>query len=196
MMAISVEDIKKLREQTGAGMMKAKEALEAAGGNFDKAVVYLREKGEATAAKKADREARAGLIEAYVHGGRIGVIVEINCETDFVARTEEFKNFARDIAMHVAAINPLYLSPEAVPAEVVEQEQAIYRKEVAGKPAEIVEKIVAGKLAKYYESVCLTAQPFIKDPDVSVAKLTTNLVAKLGENIVIRRYERLELGTN
>lgn len=195
-MAISVEDIKKLREETGAGMMKAKEALEATDGDFDKAVAYLREKGEATAAKKADREARAGLIEAYVHGGRIGVIVEVNCETDFVARTEEFKEFARDVAMHVAAVNPQYLNPEAVPAEVVEQEKAVYRKEAEGKPAEIIEKIVEGKLAKYYEGVCLTAQPFIKDPDVTVGKLTTNLVAKLGENIVIRRYERLELGTN
>lgn len=195
-MAISVEDIKKLREQTGAGMMKAKEALEASGGNFEKAVVYLREKGEATAAKKADREARAGLIEAYVHGGRIGVVVEINCETDFVARTEEYKAFAKDVAMHIAAVNPQYLNPEAIPAEVVEQEKAIYRKEVEGKPAEIMEKIVEGKLNKFYEQVCLTHQPFVKDPDVSVGKLTTDLVAKLGENIVIRRYERLELGTN
>jgi elongation factor Ts len=195
-MAISVEDIKKLRESTGAGMMKAKEALEASGGDFDKAITYLREKGEATAAKKADREARAGLIESYVHGGRIGVLVEINCETDFVARTEDFKAFARDIAMHVAATNPEYLNAEAVPAEVVEKEKAIYRKEVEGKPAEIIEKIVEGKLAKYYEQVCLVNQPFVKDPDVSVGKLTTNLVAKLGENIVIRRFERLELGAN
>jgi elongation factor Ts len=193
-MAIAVEDIKKLREQTGAGMMKAKEALESAGGDFDKAVVWLREKGEATAAKKAEREARAGLIESYVHSGRIGVLVEINCETDFVARTEDFKTFARDIAMHVAAANPEYLNPESVPAEVVEREKAIYRKEVEGKPAEIIEKIVDGKLAKYYEQVCLTNQSFVKDPDVTVGKLTTNLIAKLGENIVIRRYERMELG--
>ncbi|HEY6736686.1 MAG TPA: translation elongation factor Ts [Candidatus Saccharimonadia bacterium] len=195
-MAIGIEDIKHLREQTGAGMMKAKEALEATNGDFEKAVVYLREKGEATAAKKADREARAGLIEAYVHGGRIGVIVEINCETDFVARTPEFKEFARDVAMHIAAVNPQYLNPEAVPADVVEQEKAIYRKEVEGKPAEIIEKIVDGKLAKFYEGVTLTQQPFIKDPDKSVGKLTTELIAKLGENIVIRRYERLELGAN
>jgi elongation factor Ts len=195
-MAIAVEDIKKLRDQTGAGMMKAKEALEASDGDFEKAVTYLREKGEATAAKKADRDARAGMVEAYVHGGRIGVIVEVNCETDFVARTEDFKTFARDVAMHVAATNPEYLNPESVPAEVVEKEKAIYRKEVAGKPAEIIEKIVEGKLAKFYEQVCLINQPFVKDPDVTVGKLTTDLVAKLGENIVIRRYSRMELGAN
>lgn len=193
-MAISVEDVKKLRDQTGAGMMKAKEALEHSGGDFDAAVKYLREKGEATAAKKSDREARAGLIESYVHSGRIGVLVEVNCETDFVARTDDFKAFVRDVAMHVAAANPEYLNPEAVPAEVVESEKAIYRKEVEGKPAEILEKIVDGKLAKYYEQVCLLNQPFVKDPDVTVGKLTTDLVAKLGENIVIRRYERMELG--
>jgi elongation factor Ts len=195
-MAIAVEDIKKLRDQTGAGMMKAKEALEASKGDYDKAVQWLREKGEATAAQKADREARAGVIEGYVHGGRIGVLVEINCETDFVARTDDFKEFARDIAMHVAAANPEYLSPEQVPAEVVEREKEIYRKEVEGKPAEIMEKIVEGKLAKYLEQVCLVNQPFVKDPDVTVGKLTTNLIAKLGENIVIRRYSRMELGTN
>ncbi|MDF2461250.1 MAG: translation elongation factor Ts, partial [Candidatus Saccharibacteria bacterium] len=148
-MAISIDDIKKLREQTGAGMMKAKEALESTKGDYDKAVQWLREKGEASAAKKADREARAGLIEGYVHSGRIGVLVEINCETDFVARTEDFKTFARDIAMHVAAANPEYLKPEDVPAEVVEKEREIYRKEVEGKPAEIIEKIVDGKLNKY-----------------------------------------------
>lgn len=195
-MAVNIQDIQKLRQQTGAGMMKAKEALEQTNGDFDKAIVYLREKGEATAAKKSDREARAGLIEAYVHGGRIGVIVEINCETDFVARTAEFKEFARDVAMHIAATNPEYLTSEVVPAEVVEQERAIYRKEVAAKPEAIVEKIVEGKLAKYYESTCLMQQPFIKDPDMTVSKLTTNLVAKLGENIVIRRYGRFELGAN
>lgn len=193
-MAISVEDIKKLRDQTGAGMMKAKEALEAAGGDFDAAVKYLREKGEASAAKKSDREARAGIIEGYVHGGRIGVLVEVNCETDFVARTDDFKAFVRDVAMHIAAAGPEYLNPEAVPAELVESEKAIYRKEVEGKPAEIMDKIIDGKLAKYYEQVCLVNQPFVKDPDVTIGKLTTDLIAKLGENIVIRRYERMELG--
>jgi elongation factor Ts len=193
-MAIDIEDMKKLRDQTGAGMMKAKEALEAAGGDFDAAVKYLREKGEASAAKKSDREARAGLIEGYVHSGRIGVLVEVNCETDFVARTDDFKAFVRDVAMHIAAANPEYLNAEAVPADVIENEKSIYRKEVEGKPAEILEKIVDGKLAKYYEQVCLVNQPFVKDPDVTIGKLTTDLVAKLGENIVIRRYERMELG--
>jgi elongation factor Ts len=194
-MAISAQDIKKLRDDTGAGMMKAKEALESSDGNYDKAVLWLREKGEATAAKKANREASAGLIESYVHSGRIGVLVEINCETDFVARTEDFKTFARDVAMHVAAANPEYLDEAAVPAEIVARETELYRKEASGKPAEVAEKIVAGKLAKYYEQVCLVNQPFVKDPDISVGKLTTNLVAKLGENVVIRRFVRLELGT-
>ncbi|HUD11076.1 MAG TPA: translation elongation factor Ts [Candidatus Saccharimonadia bacterium] len=194
-MAVSVEEIKKLRDQTGAGMMKAKEALESSDGNYDKAVIWLREKGEATAAKKADRDARAGLIESYVHSGRIGVLVEINCETDFVAMTDDFKTFARDVAMHVAASNPEFLSPEQVPADIVEREKAIYRKEVEGKPAEIIEKIVAGKLAKYYGQFTLVEQPFVKDPDITVGRLTTNLVAKLGENIVIRRYVRMELGS-
>ena len=193
-MAISVEDIKNLRDQTGAGMMKAKEALEASNGDFDAAVKYLREKGEASAAKKSDREARAGIIEGYVHGGRIGVLVEVNCETDIVARTDDFKAFVRDVAMHIAAAGPEYLNAEAVPAEVVESEKAIYRKEVEGKPAEIMDKIIDGKLAKFYEQVCLVNQPFVKDPDVTIGKLTTDLIAKLGENIVIRRYERMELG--
>ncbi len=193
-MAISVDDIKKLRDKTGAGMMKAKEALETTGGDFEKAIVWLREKGEASAAKKADREARDGVIEAYVHSGRIGVLVEINSETDFVARTEDFKNFARDIAMHVAAANPEYLNAEAVPAEVIKQERAIYAKEVADKPSEIMDKIVEGKLAKYYENVCLVNQLFVKDPDKTIDGLTKELIAKLGENIVIRRFVRFELG--
>lgn len=193
-MAISIDDIKKLRDTTGAGMMKAKEALEHADGNMDAAIKYLREKGEATAAKKADREARAGLIESYVHSGRIGVLVEINCETDFVALTPDFKEFSRDIAMHIAAANPEYLNPEAVPAEVVKNEREIYANDTAGKPAEVAEKIVEGKLAKYYQGVCLVKQPFIKDPDKTIEQLTTELIAKLGENIVIRRFNRIELG--
>jgi elongation factor Ts len=134
------------------------------------------------------------LIEAYVHGARIGVLVEVNCETDFVARTDDFKNFTRDVAMHIAALNPEYLSPEAVPAEVVAKEREIYANEVAGKPAEIIEKIVDGKLAKYYAGVCLLNQPFIKDDSKTVGALLTELIAKLGENIVVRRYVRYELG--
>ena len=193
-MAYTIEDIKKLRESTGAGMMKAKEALEHSGGDMDKAVTYLREKGEASAAKKADREARAGVIEAYVHGGRIATMVEVNCETDFVAMTDDFKAFTRDIAMHIAAANPEYLNAASVPAEIIEREKAIYVKEVVGKPAEILEKIVDGKLNKFYESVCLVNQPFVKDPDQSIDKLTKAVIAKLGENIVIRRFVRYELG--
>ena len=193
-MAVSIEDIKKLRDITGAGMMKAKEALEAADGNFDTAIENLRKSGAASAAKKADREARDGVIEGYVHSGRIGVLVEINCETDFVARTDDFKAFARDIAMHIAAANPLYLNPEAVPVEAVEAEKRVYAEETKGKPEEIAAKIVDGKLAKYYESVCLTKQAFVKDPDKSIEGLTGELVGKLGENIVIRRFTRMELG--
>ena len=195
-MAIAIEDIKKLRDSTGAGMMKAKEALEAANGDFDAAVEHLRKSGAASAAKKADREAREGLIEAYVHSGRIGVVVEINCETDFVARTDDFKSFARDIAMHIAAANPAYLNPEAVPAEAIESEKRVYAEETKGKPEEIAAKIVDGKLAKFYESTCLVQQPFIKDPDKTIDGLTKELIAKLGENIVIRRFTRLELGAN
>lgn len=193
---MNIEDIKKLRDLTGAGMTKAKEALVEAGGDREKAIEILRKHGEASAAKRADREARNGVIESYVHSSRIGVVVEVNCETDFVARTDDFKQFAKDIAMHVAAAAPEYLNPDAVPAAVVEKEKEIYAAELEGqnKPAEILEKIIAGKMAKYYEVVCLTNQPFIKDPDKSIQQLTTELVTKVGENVVIRRYTRLELG--
>jgi elongation factor Ts len=194
-MAISVEDIKKLRDMTGAGMMKAKGALEAANGDFDKAIEELRKSGAASAEKKADREAREGVVEGYVHSGRIGVLVEINCETDFVARTEDFKTFARDIAMHIAAANPLFLSPEQVPAEAIESEKRVYVEDTKGKPEEIAAKIVDGKLAKYYENTCLTKQAFIKDPEKSIEDLTKELIAKLGENIVIRQFKRMELGS-
>ncbi|MBW4061834.1 translation elongation factor Ts [Candidatus Saccharibacteria bacterium] len=193
-MAVSIEDIKKLRDATGAGMMKAKEALEAASGDFDKAIEHLRKSGAASAAKKADREARDGVIEGYVHSGRIGVLVEINCETDFVARTEDFKGFARDIAMHIAAANPTYVTPAEVPADVIEAEKRVYAEDTKGKPEEIAAKIIDGKLAKFYENVCLVKQPFVKDPDKSIETLTGELVGKLGENIVIRRFTRMELG--
>lgn len=192
----SLDDIKKLRETTGAGMMSAKRALEETNGDFDKAIDYLRKAGEATAAKKADREASNGVIESYTHGGRIGVIVEINCETDFVARTDDFKEFAHDIAMHIAAANPEYAVPSDLPASIIEKEKDFYRTELAqqNKPTDIIEKILEGKLAKYYESVCLAKQPFVKDPEQSIEQLTNALIGKLGENIVIRRFQRLELG--
>ena len=195
---MDIEKIKQLREMTGAGMMKAKEALAEAGGDLDRAIDLLRLAGASSAAKKADREARNGLIEAYVHAGRIGVLVEVNCETDFVARTDDFKEFARDVAMHIAASNPEFLNPESIPAERVEKEKAFFIEELSGqnKPAEMIDKIIAGKLAKYYETVCLTNQPFIKDPDKTITTLTTDLISKLGENIVIRRFERIELGVN
>ncbi len=197
-MGINLEDVKKLRDQTGAGMMDAKKALEEAGGDMQKAVEVLRVSGQAMAAKKADREARSGVIEGYVHGGRIGVLVEVNCETDFVARTEDFKTFAHDVAMHVAAASPEYVNPEDVPEAVVEKEKELFRAELAAqnKPAEVMDKIIEGKLSKFYETVCLTRQPFIKDPDQKVDDLTKALIAKLGENIVIRKFTRLELGGN
>jgi elongation factor Ts len=195
---MNIEDIKKLRDMTGAGMTKSKEALVEAGGDIDKAIEILRKHGEASAAKRADREAREGIIETYVHSGRIGVVVEINCETEFVARTDDFKAFAHEVAMHIAAASPEYVRPDDVPAAVVAKEREIYAAEMEGqnKPAEIIEKILDGKLAKYYESVCLTNQPFIKDPEKSVQNLTTDLITKVGENVVIRRFTRMELGVS
>lgn len=193
-MSIAVEDIKKLREMTGAGMGDAKKALVETAGDMEKAIEYLRKRGAAQAAKRADREAKAGVISSYVHGEKIGVLVEVNCETDFVARTDDFKEFAKDIALHVAAANPEYLEPESVPEDVVAKEKEIYAAEVEGKPENIVGKIVDGKLAKYYETVALTKQPFVKDPDKSIEELTTEISAKVGEKVVIRQYSRIELG--
>jgi elongation factor Ts len=197
-MPISPTDVKNLRDMTGAGMMDAKKALEEASGDVEQAMDLLRKKGMASAQKRSARDARCGLVSDYVHGGRIGVLVEVNCETDFVARTEDFQQFAHDIAMHIAAAGPEYLNPEAVPGDVLDREKAIYAGEMEGqnKPAEIIEKIVTGKLEKYYENVCLTKQPFVKDPDKTIEQLTTEIIAKVGENIVIRRYSRMELGTN
>lgn len=195
-MTIDISEIKKLRDNTGAGMMDAKSALEEAKGDYNKAVENLRLKGIAKAEKKAQRSASAGLVEAYVHNGKIGVLVEINCETDFVARTPEFKNFARDIAMHVAAANPQYLSSEKVAKTELDKESEIIKKEIAasGKPTEVADKMLHGKLAKWYEQVCLLNQPFIKDDSKTIEQLRSELVAKLGENIIISRFERIELG--
>ena len=195
-MAMTAADIQKLRAQTGAGMMDSKKALEEAAGDFEKAIEVLRLKGAATAAKRSERVASSGLVEAYIHGGRIGALVEVNCETDFVARTDEFKELVKNIAMQVAAAGPSYLNPETVPAVIVAKEREIYAAEVAAqnKPAEIIEKIVTGKLDKYFESVCLIKQPFIKDGDITIEQMLTAAIAKMGENIVIRRFERFELG--
>jgi elongation factor Ts len=189
--------IKELREATAAGMLDCKKALEACGGDLEEAKSNLREKGLATAAKKADRVAEEGLIEAYVHtGGRVGALIEINCETDFVARTEDFEELAHDLAMQVVAAKPLYLTPEDIPADVLEEEKNEYRTQAQamGKPEPIIEKIVEGKLQKYYEQVCLMEQPFIKDDERTVQDILNDAVAKLGENIVVRRFARFELG--
>lgn len=193
---ISLEDVKKLRELTGVGMMDAKQALEESGGDFQKATDILRLKGSAGATKRAHREAGNGLVEAYVHGGKIGVLVEVNCETDFVARTDEFKNFVHDVALQVAAADPMYVSPSDLPEEVIEKEKALFKSqaESQGKPAAVADKIVMGKLDKFYETVCLVRQPFIKDGSVTIERLLTDLMAKMGENVVIRRIVRWELG--
>ncbi len=195
-MSVKIEDIQKLRSATGAGMMDAKAALEEANGDYDKAVELMRVKGIAKAEKKADRTASQGVIQSYVHGEKIGVLVEINCETDFVAKTDDFKTFAGDIAMHIAATNPLYLNVEAIPASELKKEREVVEKEVvaSGKPKEFAEKIVDGKLGKWYEEVCLNNQKFIKDDSKTIEQLTKELIGKLGENIVIARFVRFELG--
>lgn len=196
-MAITTEMIKDLRERTGAGVLDCKKALQQAVGDLDQAITILREQGLATAAKKATREAREGLIEAYVHpGAKVATIIEINCESDFVARTEEFKSLAHDLALQVAAAKPLYVSIEDVPAEVVAAERSIYAAQLAeeNKPERVKESIITGKLAKFYEEVVLLEQPFIKDGTVRVQDLITQHVAKLGENIVVRRFARFAIG--
>jgi elongation factor Ts len=194
---ITTAMIKELREATAAGVLDCKKALEASGGDLEKAKTYLREKGLATAARKADRAAEEGLIEAYVHAGnRVGSLIELNCETDFVANTEAFEDLAHDLAMQVVAARPLYLTPEDIPPDALEREKAIYQTQARdmGKPERIIERIVEGKLQKYYQEVCLMRQPFIKDDDLTVQDVLTATIAKLGENIVVRRFARFELG--
>lgn len=195
-MAITTKDIAKLRESTGAGMMDCKKALEESNGDFDKAVEHLRKKGAAAGAKRADREAKEGIVAVYSHGGRIGAMVEVNSETDFVARNQDFQDFVKDIAMQVAASAPLYISREEVPAEVVEKEKQIEldKAKEEGKPADIAEKIVVGKMDKYFAQVCLLEQPFIKDQDKTVGDLLNEKLASIGEKIEIRRFARFELG--
>jgi len=188
-----MDKIKKLRFK--AGMMECKSALKEADGDIEKAIDVLRKKGAAKAAKKASRVAGQGMIESYIHtGNRIGVMLELNCETDFVARNAEFKSTARELAMQVAAASPAYVSRDEVPADIVEKEKDIYRSHTKGKPAEVTEKIVNGKLEKYFAETCLLEQPFIKDPNVKVNELITQLVSKLGENIMVKRFARFEVG--
>jgi elongation factor Ts len=194
---ITAQMVKQLRQETGAGVLDCKEALEANGGDFDKAAVYLREKGMAAAAKRAGREATDGLIGSYIHAGsRVGALVEVNCETDFVARTDEFRELAHDLAMQVVAAKPAYLAPEDVPQDVLAQEKQVYRAQMqdSGKPDHIVDRIVEGKLQKFYEETCLLEQPFIKDTAITVGELVQQKNALLGENIVIRRFARYEVG--
>jgi elongation factor Ts len=193
---MSVMDaIKKLRFKTSAGVMECKEALKESGGDIEKAVEILRKKGIAKAAKKSSRIAGQGLVESYIHmGNRIGVLVEVNCETDFVARNHDFKKIVKELTMQVAAANPLYVSREDVAEDAIEKEKEIFRSQVKDKPADVTEKIVEGKIEKYFSEVCLLEQPFIKDPNVKIKDLVTQLIAKIGENIVVKRFIRYELG--
>ncbi|MGI6657998.1 MAG: translation elongation factor Ts [Dethiobacteraceae bacterium] len=189
--------VKELREKTGAGMMDCKKALTETGGDLDKAVEYLREKGLAAAAKKAGRIAAEGLVDSYIHmGGRIGVLLEVNCETDFVARTDEFRAFVKDIAMQIAATNPQYLSREDVPEEVLEKEREILRIQAKneGKPDKVIDKIVEGRINKYFTENCLLEQPYIRDTDKTITELLKEKIAQIGENIAIRRFARFEMG--
>ena len=196
-MATTAKDVAALRERTGAGMMDCKKALAECGGDLNKAVDYLRQKGLAAATKKASRTASDGAIGAYVHpGGKIGVLVELNCETDFVARTVEFQNLLKDIAMQIAAANPRYIRPEDVPSGHLEKEREIYRRQAleSGKPEKVIDKIVDGKIDRFYSEVCLLEQSFIKNPDRKVADILTEAIARLGENIQVKRFSRYQLG--
>lgn len=191
-----LDKIKGIRDSTGAGMNDIKAALDEAGGDIDKAVTLLRKKGQLKAAKRAERSTGAGLVDAYVHMGRVGVLVEVGCETDFVARTDDFKNFVHEVAMQVAAASPLYLKPTDIPPDVIKKEKEVYAAELKAqnKPPQVVAKAVEAKLQKYYGEVCLLKQPGIKDADTTVEEAMQALIAKLGENIVIKRFSRFGLG--
>ncbi|MFD3260955.1 translation elongation factor Ts [Paenibacillus lentus] len=196
-MAVDAKAVKELREKTGAGMLDCKKALEEVNGDIEKAIEFLREKGLAASAKKAGRIATEGIVESYIHaGGKIGVLVEVNCETDFVALTDQFKEFVRDIAIHIAASSPRYVRREEVPQEEIEKEKEILKAQALneGKPEKIVEKMVEGRISKYYEEYCLMEQSFVKDPDKTIAELLNEKIATIGENISIRRFVRYELG--
>lgn len=196
-MEISAGLVKELREKTGAGMMDCKKALSETSGDFEKAIEYLRKKGIASAAKKAGRATKEGSVSSYIHGeGRVGVLVEVNCETDFVARTEQFKSFVRDVSMHIAAASPQWVTPEEVPADIIakEKEIAVAQMQASGKPAAVLEKIAEGKIKKFYEDNCLMQQVFVKDPNKTIEQLLKETIAGLGENMTIRRFARFVLG--
>jgi len=187
--------VKQLREKTNAGMMDCKKALVEAGGDLEKAEDILRKKGIASASKKASRSVKEGVVASYIHlQGKVGVLVEVNCETDFVAKNDIFREFVKDLTLHIAAAHPVYVVRDEVPEPVIEREREIYREQVKGKPANVVEKIVDGKLDKFYGSVCLLDQAFIKDPDKTIKDLVASKIAELGENIVIRRFARFAVG--
>ncbi len=196
MAAITASIVKQLRETTGVGMMECKKALTEANGDLEKAAQLLRESGHATAQKKSGRDTSQGLISTYIHMDRLGVMVEVNCETDFVAKNDDFRTLCKDIAMHIAATNPQYVAPEDVPADVIEKEKEIFKAQVSGKPENIVDKIVEGKIKKFYSEVCLLDQVFVKDTDgkQTIRELVNAAVAKIGENIQIRRFARFQLG--
>lgn len=192
---ITAAMVKELRDKSGAGMMDCKKALSTTGGDLEKAVDELRKKGLAAAQKKSSRTTREGAIDSYIHaGGRIGVLVEVGVETDFVARSEPFREFTHDLAMQVAASAPLWVRRDEVPDEVVEREKAIYREQAKGKPDNVVEKMLEGKLNKFFQEVCLVEQPFVKDPDRTIEQLRTDLVGVIGENVEVRRFVRFQLG--
>ncbi|OIP62207.1 MAG: elongation factor Ts [Nitrospirae bacterium CG_4_9_14_3_um_filter_53_35] len=194
---ISADQVKELRSRTGAGIMDCKKALAESNGELEGAIDYLRKKGLSAAAKRSGRTTAEGLVSSYIHaGGKIGVLVEVNCETDFVARNEEFQTMVKDIAMHIAAARPLFIQREEVPQDFLDRERGIFREQAigSGKPEKIVDKIVEGRLDKYYGEVCLMEQPFVKDTDITIKDLITRNIAKIGENIQIRRFARYELG--
>ncbi len=197
--AITTQMIKELRERTNAGMMDCKKALQECGGDMDKAVDWLRQKGLAVAAKRAGRATSEGTVQCYLHAGnKIGVLVEVDCETDFVAKNDQFVQFAKDLALHICAANPVAMRREDVPQELVEREKEIYRQQAleSGKPENIVEKIIEGRLDKFFKEVCLLEQPYVKDPDITIQDKLNELIAKMGENITIKRYARFQVGTD
>ena len=195
MMTITLEVVKQLREKTGAGVANCKEALEESGGDLNKAIDVLRKKGIDTARKKIGRVTKEGCIESYIHpGNKIGVMIEINCETDFVARNEDFRKFVKDLLLQITASNPLYISKKDVPEDLINKEKEMLSAQIKDKPANVVEKIVSGRLEKFYQDICLLEQPFVKDPSITVNSYLTSIIARTGENMIIRRFIRYQLG--